>query len=73
MRIRKPKLKKGNERKLKRKGKKKENKEMRFHRKYRVISTQAVSPKSSKGPAPSAFFFPSKTRERSNTAHLKLK
>ena len=34
MRIRKPKLKKGNERKLKRKGKKKENKEMQFHRKY---------------------------------------
>ena len=32
MRIRKPKLEKGNERKLKRK-EKKENKEMRFHRK----------------------------------------
>ena len=33
MRIRKPKLEKGNERKLERK-EKKENKEMRFHRKY---------------------------------------
>ena len=42
--------------KLKRKEKKKENKEMRFHRKYWVISTQAVSPKSPRGPAASAFF-----------------
>ena len=55
MRIRKPKLEKGNERKFKRKGKKKENKEMRFHRKYWVISTRAVSPKSPRGPAASAF------------------
>ena len=55
MRIRKPKLEKGNERKLKRK-EKKQNKEMRFHRKYWVISTRAVSPKSPRGPAASAFF-----------------
>ena len=34
MRIRKPKLEKGNERKLKRKGKRKENKEMRIHHEY---------------------------------------
>ena len=56
MRIRKPKLQKGNERKLKRK-EKKQNKEMRFHRKYWVISTRGVSPKSPRGPAASAFFF----------------
>ena len=55
MRIRKPRLEKGNERKLKRKGKKKENKEMRSHRKYWEISTRAVSPKSPRGPAAAAF------------------
>ena len=55
MRIRKPKLEKGIERKLKRKEKK--NKEMRFHRNYWVISTRAVSPIFPRGQAASAFFY----------------
>ena len=53
-RIRKPKFERGQERKLKRKGKK--GKQMQFHLKCWVISTRAVSPKSPEGPAASAFF-----------------
>ena len=51
-RIRKPKLEKGNW-----KGKKKKRKQIQFHRKYWGISTRAVSPKSPRGPAASAFYY----------------